>query len=70
MNMICNECSLKETILCNDCPLDEWREKQEKIESIRQRMCDEYCKWQGMPVQRVLYDICNKCPMNELEVGE
>ena len=43
------------------------RMTQEQINNIRERMCDNYCKWQGMPVQRVLYDICNKCPMNELE---
>lgn len=42
---------------------------QEQIDSIRERMCDEYCKWPGMPVQRVLYDICNKCPLNELEAS-
>ena len=43
---------------------------QEQIDSIRERMCDEYCKWKGMPVQRVLYDICNKCPLAELEMNE
>ena len=43
---------------------------QEKIDNIRERMCDNYCKWQGMPVQRVLYDICNECPLNELEASE
>lgn len=42
---------------------------QEKIESIKEKMCGNYCKWQGMPVQRVLYDICNKCPLNELEAS-
>jgi len=43
---------------------------QEKIDSIRERMCDDYCKWHGMPVQRVLYDICKACPLNELEEEE
>ena len=46
------------------------RMTQDQIDNIRERMCDNYCKWQGMPVQRVLYDICNECPLNELEASE
>lgn len=42
---------------------------QEQIDSIRERMCNEYCKWPGMPVQRVLYEICKTCPLNELEAS-
>lgn len=46
---------------------------KEKIESIRERMCDEYCKFPGWKLndigiaERVLQKICEYCPLNELE---
>ena len=49
---------------------------QEKIDSIRERMCDEYCKWPGWKLndigiaERVLQKICEYCPLNELEASE
>jgi hypothetical protein len=42
---------------------------QKQIDSIRERMCDEYCKWQDRPTLSSLWGICKTCPLqvNELE---
>ena len=43
---------------------------QEQIDSIRERLCDEYCRWfPRLPVTNALDIICEDCPLNELEEG-
>lgn len=39
---------------------------QEKIDTIRERMCDEYCVFYTLS-QLVKDGICKTCPLNELE---
>ena len=39
---------------------------QEKIDGIRERMCDEYC----ILPQVVRMKACETCPLNELEASE
>ena len=44
---------------------------QEQIDSIRERMCAEYCRWvPRLPVTDALDIICEDCPLNELEASE
>ena len=41
---------------------------KEKIDSIRERMCDEYCWFPKVPGVYPARDvICGTCPLNELE---
>lgn len=42
---------------------------QEKIDSIRERMCDEYCIVTSYP-KGMMDIICAKCPLDELEASE
>ena len=40
----------------------------EQIDSIRERMCDEYCQFPHLTLpQQLIEAICNVCPLNELE---
>lgn len=46
---------------------------QEQIDSIRERMCDEYCAYpttRGILPDKFLNNICEACPLNELEASE
>ena len=48
---------------------------QKKIDSIRERMCDGFCKFainKGVPgnIYDILEWICKACPLNELEASE
>ena len=44
---------------------------QEKIDSIRERMCDNFCWFSGNPVTpKALEWACEICPLNELEASE
>ena len=42
----------------------------EKLEEIKEKMCDDYCKYPGEVPFKSLLDRCEKCPMNELEVED
>ena len=42
---------------------------QEKIDSIRERMCEECCAFSTLS-QLVKDEVCNTCPLNELEASE
>lgn len=46
---------------------------QEQIDSIRERMCDEYCRFPRAPVAKMdkslLEVLCNTCQLNELEAS-
>lgn len=41
---------------------------QEKIDSIRERMCEECCAFSTLS-QLVKDEVCNACPLNELEAS-
>lgn len=44
---------------------------QEKIDSIRERMCDEYCRFPKQVFPKVnIALVCATCPLNELEASE
>ena len=45
---------------------------QEKIDSIRERMCDEYCGVIGNNSLSIYArkEACDNCPLNELEASE
>lgn len=43
----------------------------EKIERIKELMCDKYCRFPELPGTQFAMDaICKSCPLNELEVDE
>ena len=39
-----------------------------ELEYIKQRMCDDFCKFPCEVPFEVLQDRCEECPLNELEV--
>lgn len=41
---------------------------KEKIESIRERICDRYCRFPV--ITKYLNEICATCPLNELEADD
>ena len=43
---------------------------EEKLEKIKERMCDDFCKYPGNVAFEVLKVMCERCPMNELEVED
>lgn len=70
-----NKYSSRGTPYCGQC----WRKhnaikalakKHEKAESIKERMCDEYCKMPREAAdQEELEELCKYCPLNELSGG-
>lgn len=43
---------------------------KEKLEEIKERMCDDFCKFPGEVPFEVLVERCENCPLNELEVED
>ena len=40
----------------------------EQIAAVREKICDEYCKWPFITeTQADLNEICAQCPLNKLE---
>ena len=50
----------------------------EQLEMMRERFCDEYCKYTAMQVPRFMQDsydqmldeVCRACPLNDLKAHE
>lgn len=43
---------------------------EDRLEYIKQRMCDDFCKFPGEVPFEVLEDRCRNCPLNELEASD
>lgn len=41
-----------------------------QLEELKARICDDYCKWPSKLDDEYLEEICDDCPLNELEADD